>query len=325
MSFWKQVPTITKIYLAVLVYLIVLLIGLVIVRWGNGSIRESSLWRLIAHNRNDQKSTLTPDLQAIMPTATFPPGSAILHAPGNIPVLEGPGDQYAVIALLEKDQIVRIVGVSQDKKWWVIDLPYFAKGQGWVSADKVQVENAVNVQVVIPEPDTTAAAATTESGATVMAIANVNVRSGPDLKYTKIGNIKKGESAEVIGVSDDKNWWLIKLPGTKNVQGWIARDYVMARNTDNVPVIGSQAGAEQTIVPGSPYLVAVMTVNIRTGPDVTFAVIGQLNQGQLAEIIGVTRDGLWWAIKFPAAEGGQGWVAAAYVKAENSGSVPVLK
>ncbi len=68
-----------------------------------------------------------------------------------------------------------------------------------------------------------------------------------------------------------------------------------------------------------------MTVNVRAGPDVTYAVVGQLNQGQLAEVIGVTRDGLWWAIKYPAAEGGEGWVAAAYVKTENTGSVPVVK
>jgi uncharacterized protein YraI len=324
MNFWKQLPTITKIYLAVLVYLIVLLIGLVFVRMTNGSIQESSLWRLIFHKQSGRNSTLTPALPIVVPTVTFPPGSAILHVLENTPVHDGPGDQFAVIALLEKDQTIRILGVSQDKKWWVIDLPYYTNGRGWVSVERVQAENASNVQVVIPETATPAGADATGSGATAMAIANVNVRSGPDIKYLKIGNMKKGQSAEVIGASEDHSWWLIKLPDTKNVQGWISRDYVVARNTDNVPVIGSQ-GAGQTIAPGSPYLVAVMTVNVRAGPDITYAVVGQLSQGQLAEIIGVTRDGLWWEIKYPAAEGAMGWVAAAYVKAENAGSVPVTK
>jgi uncharacterized protein YraI len=325
MSFWKQLPTLTKVYLAVLVYLIVLLIGLVFVRMTNGSIKDSTLWKLIAHKQNDHSSTTTPAISAVGPTATFPPGTALLQAIANTPVLDGPGDQYSVIAFLEDKQIVQIIGVSEDKKWWVINLPYFANGRGWVSADKARVKNTTNIQVIAPETATPVDLTNPGSGATIMAIANINVRSGPDIKYMKIGNIKKGQSAEIVGVSDDHFWWLIKLPGTKNVQGWISRDYVVARNSDNVPVVGSQAGAEQTIAPGSPYLVAVMSVNVRAGPDITFAVVGQLNQGQLAEIIGVTRDGLWWAIKYPSAEGEKGWVAAAYVKAENSGSVPVMK
>ena len=287
--------------------------------------KESSLWKLITKKQNAGQMTTTPAVPVIVPTATFIPGSAILQATDNTPVREGPGDQYSVIALLENNQSARIIGVSEDKKWWVIDLPYFANGRGWVSANKVKVENANNVQVMALETETPVDEITPGSGASVMAIANINVRSGPDTKYMKIGNITKGQTVEVVGVSEDQYWWLVKLPGTKNVQGWISRDYVVASHTDNVPVIGSQTGVEQTLAPGSPYLVAVMTVNVRAGPDVTYAVVGQLNQGQLAEVIGVTRDGLWWAIKYPAAEGEQGWVAAAYVEAENSGSVPVLK
>jgi uncharacterized protein YraI len=325
MSFWKQVPRLTKVYLAVLVYLIVLLIGLVFVRMNNGSIKESSLWKFINRKQNDRQATGTPAVPVLVPTATFIPGSAILQATGNVPVREGPGDQYAVIAFLENNQSARIVGVSQDKGWWVIDLPYFTNSRGWVSANKVKVENVNNVEVMTLETETPVGEVTPGSGASVMAIANINVRSGPDTKYMKIGNISKGQTVEVIGVSEDKYWWLVKLPGTKNVQGWISRDYVVASHTDSVPVIGSQTGVEQTLAPGSPYLVAAMTVNVRAGPDVTYAIVGQLNQGQLAEVIGVTRDGLWWAIKYPPAEGGQGWVAAAYVKTENSGSVPVLK
>ena len=325
MSLWKQVPKITKVYLAILAYLVVLLVGLVFIRMSNGSIKESSLWKMIAPKQTDSQSEATLAGSALVPTETFPPGSATLHAMGNTQVFDGPGDQYAVIALLEDDQAVRIVGVSQNGQWWAIDLPYYATGRGWVSIDKAKAENVTNVQVIVQETAMPGNLTTPSSGASIMAIANVNVRSGPDVKYLKIGNIKKGQSAEVIGVSDDRFWWLIKLPGTKNVQGWISRDYVIASKTDNVPVVGSQAGAEQTIVPGSPYIVAVMTVNVRAGPDITYAIVGQLNQGQLAEILGVTRDGLWWAIKYPAAEGEQGWVAAAYVKAENSDSVPVMK
>jgi len=50
-------------------------------------------------------------------------------------VFDGPGVEYPVIAYLEAGQVARIVGVSENKKWWVIDLPYFASGRGWISVD----------------------------------------------------------------------------------------------------------------------------------------------------------------------------------------------
>jgi uncharacterized protein YraI len=324
MNFWRQVPTATKVYLAVLGYLIVLLIGLVFVRLSNGSLQGSAIWKFFSQKHDASSITLTPERTINVQASPLPPGSAVINTTASTSVREGPGNQFPEIALLEPDQIVPIEGVSHDKKWWAINLPYYSEGRGWVAVDSVIAENVTKVKEIAfetKEPVST----NTESGASILAIANVNVRSGPDIKYLKIGNIKKGQSAEVIGVSNDNFWWLIKLPDAKNVQGWISRDYVIARNTDNVPIIGPQAGVEQTLAPGSPYLVAVVGVNIRAGPDVTYAVVGQLTQGQLAEIVGVTKDGLWWAINYPAGDAGRGWVAAAYVKTENSGSVPVLK
>ncbi len=324
MNFWKQVPLATKVYLAVLGYLIVLLIGLVFVRMSNGSLQESAVWKFFSQKHNAGQSTLTPELTSNAQATLLPPGSAVINTTANTSVRAGPGNQFTEIALLEPDQIVPIEGVSHDKKWWAINLPYYSEGRGWVAVDSVNAENVTNVKEITfetKEPIVTI----TGSGASILAIANVNVRSGPDIKYLKIGNIKKGQSAEIIGVSNDNFWWLIKLPGANNIQGWISRDYVVARNTDNVPIVGLQAGVEQTLAPGSPYLVAVVGVNVRAGPDVTYAVVGQLTQGQVAEIVGVTKDGLWWAINYPTGEAGRGWVAAAYVKTENSGSVPVIK
>jgi uncharacterized protein YraI len=325
MNLWEQLPKATKIYLAVFICLIVFLVGLVVLRWTNNSFQDTTIWRVVFHRVIDQKITQSPDLQLIAPTATFPPSTPLLYPAEDIPVFGGPGDQYSVIAILEKSRNAKIVGISQNGKWWAIDLPYFVDGRGWVAAKKVQAENTSNVRVVDQEISTPAGTTPTGSGATVLAIANVNVRSGPDIKYMKIGNIQKGQSVDVLGVSEDNNWWLIRLPDTKAVQGWISRDYVVGRNTDNVPIIGSTIGLEQTISPGSPYLIANLVVNVRVGPGITYAIIGQLNQGQLAEIVGVTRDGIWWQIKYPSAEEGLGYVAAAYVKAENTGNVPVVR
>jgi uncharacterized protein YraI len=77
--------------------------------------------------------------------------------------------------------------------------------------------------------------------------------------------------------------------------------------------------------PGKPFLTAVWNVNIRAGPGTEYAVVGTLNQGASAEIVGISADGLWWAILYDGTQNGRGWVAAAYVQANNTANVPVLK
>jgi uncharacterized protein YraI len=189
----------------------------------------------------------------------------------------------------------------------------------------VEVNNTADVPVVGSGENPIAGGATPENLPMVKAIANVNVRSGPDLRYQKIATLEIDANAEIVGVSADNFWWLIKVPGTENLQGWISSDYVIAQNADDVPVVGTQTGFQATLGPGSAFLTAAATVNVRAGPDVTFAVVGQLNPGELAEIVGKTEDGIWWAINFPGVADNQGWVAAAYVEAQNTQNVPVIK
>ncbi len=72
---------------------------------------------------------------------------------------------------------------------------------------------------------------------TVTADANVNIRSGPGTEYAVIGILAQGTSAEVIGISPDSTWWVIRYPAGPNGQGWVAAQFVTAENTENVPVI----------------------------------------------------------------------------------------
>ena len=128
-----------------------------------------------------------------------------------------------------------------------------------------------------------------------------------------------------MALSPDYYWYLIKVPGSEKLQGWISKDYVIAQNADNVSVLNNLSDAETTIQAGSALLRSATTVNVRSGPDVTFAVIGQINPDQVAEIVGQNEDGSWWAITYPGTESGSAWVAAAFVQAENTKNVPILK
>ena len=72
------------------------------------------------------------------------------------------------------------------------------------------------------------------------AVANfyVNIRSGPGTEYPAYGVAAYGSSAEIIGVSPDRKWWMVRLPTTISPDGtgWVSAEYVTAYNTDQVPV-----------------------------------------------------------------------------------------
>jgi hypothetical protein len=85
------------------------------------------------------------------------------------------------------------------------------------------------------------------------------------------------------------------------------------------------AEAIPTPAPGTPGLTARTHVNVRSGPGEVYEAIGLLRQGQTAEIIGVSPDGQWWVIRFPAVPGGQGWVSAGFVDAINIENIPVVQ
>jgi heat shock protein HslJ len=73
---------------------------------------------------------------------------------------------------------------------------------------------------------------------------------------------------------------------------------------------------------------ARVNVNVRTGPSMLFPVKGVAEQGDTGEILGLSPDGYWYAVKVPTTLVGTGtaWVAADYVELTNptGQSLPVV-
>ncbi|MFN4292983.1 MAG: SH3 domain-containing protein [Thermoflexales bacterium] len=46
----------------------------------------------------------------------------------------------------------------------------------------------------------------------VAALVNLNIRSGPGLRYAVVGMLRPGHRVAVTGLSDDYNWWRIRCP-----------------------------------------------------------------------------------------------------------------
>ncbi len=65
-------------------------------------------------------------------------------------------------------------------------------------------------------------------------------------------------------------------------------------------------------------------VNVRSGPGVNFPVLGTARYGTEGEIIGRSADSRWWVVSAPSAPGGNGWVSADFVAAQNADDVPVV-
>ncbi len=69
----------------------------------------------------------------------------------------------------------------------------------------------------------------------------INVRSGPGTQYPSYGIAPVGAQAQVIGKSEDGEWWVIQLPPgySPDNSGWVSKDYVEVVSGDLVPTIPS--------------------------------------------------------------------------------------
>jgi len=252
-------------------------------------------------------------------------------ANADIEIFNGPGSEYGKIGVLLAGQSAEVLGYSSDNIYWVIKVPYIESGRGWVNSDLVTPRNTFEVQEVDSSGISTIDGEGGENIPSVQAITNVNIRSGPDLDYGKIGLLGAGEEAEVIGVSADRLWWALAVPYAKIGEAWVSVDYVIPQNIFDVPVLepvpqGVNQGVEAAITapaPGEPSVTASVVVNIRSGPGTTYEIIGQMQQGQSAKALYISSDGEWWGIEMVGAPNGVAWVTAGFVQANNSEGLPV--
>ena len=85
-------------------------------------------------------------------------------------------------------------------------------------------------------------------------------------------------------------------------------------------VTGTPTGPIVTVKPGQPE----DTINVRSGPNVLFPLVGVLTVGQQAVAIGKSPGGEWIQIKYPGVEGGIGWINEYYVSI-SPGTIPVVE
>ena len=181
-----------------------------------------------------------PEIGVPPPPEPGLPSAIALEA---INLRSGPGTQYPSYGVAAKGTTGEVIGVSGTGQWWVVKIPVSIdpSGQGWVSGQYVQVSNADNVPVIPdpPLPPEVPLPMPPISLPSAQALDVIYIRSGPGVQYPAYGLAQKGATGEVIGVSEDGKWWVVKLPIdlVASGQGWVSADWVQTSGTENVPVI----------------------------------------------------------------------------------------
>ena len=277
----------------------------------------------------------TPDPNipvAVIPTAA--PGGPSAIANFNTTIFSGPGSNYVVYATFLGGATATVNGKSEDGLWWAISVPVAPTGSGWVEATWVTVSNADGVPVLPtpPVPPTVEMVPPGPDDPQATALANVFVRTGPATNFPAFGIAPAGTTGRVIGVSEDGQWWVVRL-NPANVGagfGWVMAEYTTASNVEGIQTI-QNPDTFSNVPPapppsGAPAATAIEFVNVRTGPGTTYPVLGVASPGASAEVSGKSADGGWWQVLVPAqfSSTGFGWVSADFVITQNTDSVPVV-
>jgi uncharacterized protein YraI len=228
-----------------------------------------------------------------------------------------------------------VVGKSEDGGWWALNMPVSPTGRGWVSGDYVTASNAEGVPAMPapPVPPTVEPVAPGPDDPQATVIQPVLVRMGPGETYPAYGSAQPGQTALVIGRSEDGAYWVVRVNPQIITNGfaWVQASLVQAKNTENAPVIAAPPVPASVPVPppattGAPMATATTAVNVRTGPSTDYPVLGVAQPGQSAEIAGVSQDGGWWQVRVStsASADGLAWVSGDYTYAVNTANVPVV-
>jgi uncharacterized protein YraI len=180
-------------------------------------------------------------------TNMVPPGPSDPQATtlANTFVRSGPAVNFPAYGVAPAGTTGRVIGISEDRQWWVVRLnpANVGVGFGWISGQYVQTSNTANMQVVEnPETPQLVIPPPPPSGAAIATTTDfVNIRTGPGMNFTVLVVAPPGSTAEITGVSSDRAWWQVRVPTriASNGLGWVSASFVVAQNTNNVPVVNA--------------------------------------------------------------------------------------
>jgi uncharacterized protein YraI len=121
-----------------------------------------------------------------------------------------------------------------------------------------------------PEPTAEPPSPTPEAATFKVTSATVNVRSGPGTSYSRVGQLKAGQSFEVTGKNNTGDWWQFAFNGDP---AWVAAEMVEVTGGDAVEV-AENIPALPTAVKRAPQPAAKPKPTSPPAPTTRFALRG---------------------------------------------------
>lgn len=125
---------------------------------------------------------------------------------------------------------------------------------------------------------------------------------------------------QIIGKDAGENWWLILQPENVDGKGWVTAQFVETASKPEVPVMRNDGSISGSGASG----IVIQQLNIRSGPGTNFDSLGTLNTDDIVTLTGKNRANTWLQIKFTAGPDGNGWVNAAFIKADGLDVLPIV-
>ena len=149
-----------------------------------------------------------------------------------------------------------------------------------------------------PEPTVEPPTPTPQPASFTVQSTTVNVRSGPGTSYSRIGQLRAGQTYEILGKNDTGDWWQFSFNGDP---AWVAAQMVQANGSEavevaaNIPALptavkrqpkpapkpAAPAPAPKPAEPPSRYAVGNGVTHVNTNPwIVVFCRVGPSGVGQ---------------------------------------------
>jgi len=293
------------------------------------------VWGLVDELYPPTATQPLPPVEIPDPDPNTPTGEARV----NVNVRSGPSMLFPVLGVAMQGDTGQIQGISPDGYWYAVKVPSTLVGTGtaWVAANYVNLTNPTGSDLPVitppllpplvsfPNPPYNAPTATMREPATM--------RSGPTVEYPVYGVAPIGSKAEILGESEDGDWWVVRMPTSlaKDGMGWVPKTFVHTTNVGSVKEIKNPQ-LPKNITPaapssGAPSLITREPLNVRTGPGNEYPSLGKVGIGSILAVVGVSPDGEYYVVNIPTEidRSGLAWIPARYVRTENVSNVPVTQ
>ena len=229
------------------------------------------------------------DTDGSTPVSTGSAGTAVTTV--NLNVRTGPSTSYAVVTTLGKGTTVTLTGTTS-RAWTQISRDGHSY---WVSSVYLGSGSSGG---------STGGSSGSGTGAAYTTTA-LNVRTGPSTSYAVVTTLVRGTKVTTTG-TEQNGWTQVLYNGATR---WVSSSYL------------TTAGASATepapsVVTGSGTMYATTSVNVRTGPSTSYAVVTTLEQGQQVSTTGKTSNG-WTEVVW---QGAARWMSSQYLSSSNPGT-----